>query len=214
MVVSPCTTFTLPEKVASFFLSRISSDAASIWIGWSRFCEKPCIAFGTPGPALRMGFAGRDQRQCKRCRGEDAAERELHHQIISRWRTCRRRIASCGGRWGNGRRRRFFGSSEMIQIHHDVAFEPHHLATVENPEPVGGQRSVQQFDVDMFVRRHRSLVDVDIGLRKSRLIARGGLQEDILSQVEQLRLAVEITGAGIHRHACSCLPSSPWRAAQ
>jgi len=30
MVVSPCTTFTLPAKVASFFLSRISSDAASI----------------------------------------------------------------------------------------------------------------------------------------------------------------------------------------
>ena len=52
MVVSPCTTFTLPEKVASFFLSRISSEAASIWIGWSRFCEKPCIAFGTPCIAL------------------------------------------------------------------------------------------------------------------------------------------------------------------
>src|SRR3954471_419278 len=52
MVVSPCTTFTLPENVASFFLSRISSDAASIWIGWSRFCEKPCIAFGTPVIAL------------------------------------------------------------------------------------------------------------------------------------------------------------------
>ena len=51
MVVSPCTTFTLPEKVASFFLSRISSEAASIWIGWSRFCEKPCIALGTPGTA-------------------------------------------------------------------------------------------------------------------------------------------------------------------
>ena len=33
MVVSPCTTFTLPENVASFFLSRISSEAASIWIG-------------------------------------------------------------------------------------------------------------------------------------------------------------------------------------
>jgi hypothetical protein len=48
MVVSPCTTFTLPEKVASFFLSRISSVAASIWIGWSRFCEKPCMALGTP----------------------------------------------------------------------------------------------------------------------------------------------------------------------
>jgi hypothetical protein len=48
MVVSPCTTFTLPANVASFFLSRISSEAASIWIGWSRFCEKPCIALGTP----------------------------------------------------------------------------------------------------------------------------------------------------------------------
>src|SRR5271169_6875160 len=52
MVVSPCTTFTLPENVASFFLSRISSSAASIWIGWSRFCEKPCIALGTPLTAL------------------------------------------------------------------------------------------------------------------------------------------------------------------
>src|ERR1700682_2285091 len=52
MVLSPCTTFTLPAKVASFFLSRISSEAASIWIGWSRFCEKPCIALGTPVTAL------------------------------------------------------------------------------------------------------------------------------------------------------------------
>ena len=47
-MVSPWTTFTLPAKVASFFLSRISSEAASIWIGWSRFCEKPCKALGTP----------------------------------------------------------------------------------------------------------------------------------------------------------------------
>ncbi len=52
MTVSPCTTFTLPAKVASFFLSRISSEAASIWIGWSRFCENPCIALGTPCTAL------------------------------------------------------------------------------------------------------------------------------------------------------------------
>ena len=48
MVVSPCTTLTSPVKVASFFLSRTSSEAASIWIGLSRFCENPCIAFGTP----------------------------------------------------------------------------------------------------------------------------------------------------------------------
>ena len=52
MVVSPWITFTLPAKVASFFLSRISSEAASIWIGWSRFCEKPCIALGTLVAAL------------------------------------------------------------------------------------------------------------------------------------------------------------------
>ena len=52
MVVSPWITFTLPAKVASFFLSRISSEAASIWIGWSRFCEKPCMALGTPCTAL------------------------------------------------------------------------------------------------------------------------------------------------------------------
>ena len=52
MVVSPCTTFTLPENVASFFLSRISSEAASIWIGWSQFREKPCMALGTPCAAL------------------------------------------------------------------------------------------------------------------------------------------------------------------
>src|ERR1700679_2464719 len=82
MVVSPCTTFTLPAKVASFFLSRISSVAASIWIGWSRVCEKPCMALGThcteicarASPAasharrrpLRTGFASREQRQRKR----------------------------------------------------------------------------------------------------------------------------------------------------
>ena len=58
MVVSPCITFTLPENTASFFLSRTSSEAASIWIGWSRFCENPCIAFGRPAAsahALRRG---------------------------------------------------------------------------------------------------------------------------------------------------------------
>src|SRR3981081_1736450 len=48
MVVSPCTTFTLPENVASFFLSRISSVADSICIGWARVLEKPRMALGTP----------------------------------------------------------------------------------------------------------------------------------------------------------------------
>src|ERR1700731_1985035 len=52
MEVSPWITFTLPEKDASFFLSRISSVADSIWIGWSRFCETPCLALGTPVPVL------------------------------------------------------------------------------------------------------------------------------------------------------------------
>src|SRR6185312_3818325 len=52
MVVSPCTTFTFPEKVACFCLLRMTSDAASIWIGWLRFCEKPCNALGTPCTAL------------------------------------------------------------------------------------------------------------------------------------------------------------------
>ena len=81
MVVSPCTTFTLPEKVASFFLSRISSDAASIWIGWSRFCEKPCIAFGTPdtAPCARAPPRSDQRERERRCR--QTARGKLHHEI-------------------------------------------------------------------------------------------------------------------------------------
>ena len=94
MVVSPCTTLTLPAKVASFFLSRTSSVADSIWIGWSRFCEKPCIALGTPvhralarrlsiRPACSASAHGRPAR--------DPAVEVLRGQtiiigIISRWR--------------------------------------------------------------------------------------------------------------------------------
>ena len=121
-------------------------------------------------------------------------------EIIWGWRTCRRRnafwraaAAATGGAGGSS------AADEIIQVHHDIAFEPHDLAAVENPELVGGERSVQQFDVDMLVRRHRSLVHVDIGLRHPRFIAGGGLQEDILAQVEHLLLAVEISGAGVHR---------------
>src|ERR1700737_3603779 len=43
--------------------------------------------------------------------------------------------------------------TELVQVHHDIAFEPHDLTAVENSEFVGGERSVEQFDVDMFIRR-------------------------------------------------------------
>ena len=85
-------------------------------------------------------------------------------------------------------------------MHHDIAFEPHHLAAVENPELVGHQRPVQKLDVDPLLRGHRSLVDIEQGLRKFRFIAGGGLQEDIFSQIEELLLAVVIAGAGVHRY--------------
>src|SRR5437660_1315591 len=73
-------------------------------------------------------------------------------------------LGRCGPRL---RRRRFgFGSRSgrlfHDQVHHHVAFEANHLAAVDDPKLVGGQRAVQQLDVDMFVRRHRALVDVDI----------------------------------------------------
>src|SRR4051794_21999735 len=150
MVVSPCTTFTLPAKVASFFLSRISSDAASIWIGWSRFCEKPCIAFGTPDIApcawtpLQAPTASANAMMAK-LREENCVIRSLRVGGLGR----------CGPRL---RRRRFgFGSRSgrlfHDQVHHHVAFEANHLATVDDPKLVGGQRAVQQLDVDMFVRR-------------------------------------------------------------
>ena len=85
------------------------------------------------------------------------------------------------------------------QIHHDIAFEPHHLAAVGNPEPVGAQCSVEQFDVDMFFRRHRALADIDQRLRQPGFVPAGGLQEDVLAQVQQLRLGVEQPAAGIER---------------
>jgi hypothetical protein len=65
MVVSPCTTFTLPAKVASFFLSRTrakpprSGSAVAV-------LRKPCIAFGTPCIELcaaRFAKPGRKQQR-------------------------------------------------------------------------------------------------------------------------------------------------------
>src|SRR6185437_1459461 len=136
IVVSPCTTFTLPENVASFFLSCISSEAASIWIGWSRFCEKPCSAFGTPVVALcadagscaassntavimmraTVAFVdiGPDRlvmtSLCIGCLGRPAPMR-------------RRRRRLCG----LGFHRRGARAVEIVQVHHDMALEADHV---------------------------------------------------------------------------------------
>ena len=211
MVVSPCTTFTLPEKVASFFLSRISSEAASIWIGWSRFCENPCIALGTPvHRALRAGIAGGDHRQRERGAAGACAIRlnqvlrgeNIIMKIISRWRTCR-----TGSRLGGTHRRRFGGSqrgpvgSTVPRLSRFITTLPSNRTTsppAGDPEPVGGQRAVQQFDVDMLFRCHRALAHVDQRLRQPRFIAAGGLQKDILMQVQHLLLGVESARRG-HR---------------
>ena len=139
----------------------------------------------------------RNTERKRRCR--KTAREELHH----RFHFVFDGLAGDGPRprwWrrfrlGLGRRRAFHD-----QVHHDIAFETNDLAAVDDPEPVGGERTVQQFDVDMLVRRHRSLVDVDIGLRQPGLITGGGLQEDVLAQVQHLLLAVEKSGARIHRH--------------
>src|ERR1700736_592517 len=159
MVVSPCTTFTLPSKVASFFLSRISSEAASIWIGWSRFCEKPCMALGTleTAPCAQASLPAMTNAhaaiQAIRAIRRPGAPREESF-IIKSFRVgglAGGGSLFAGWRCGNGRSRSLFGRTEIIQIHHHVAFEPHHLATVEDPELVRGECSVQQFDVDMLV---------------------------------------------------------------
>jgi len=68
----------------------------------------------------------------------------------------------------------------MIQIHHDVALEPHYFSASGNSELVGRESSVQQFDVDMLIRRHRALAHVDKCPRQARLVATGGLQKDSL----------------------------------
>ena len=89
MVVSPCTTFTLPAKVASFFLSRISSEAASIWIGWSRFCEKPCIAFGTPDMAPCASASLEAIDASASAAAANLRGKSCIMDFISCWRTCR-----------------------------------------------------------------------------------------------------------------------------
>ena len=47
------------------------------------------------------------------------------------------------------------------------------LAAVDDLEPVGHQRAVQELDVDTLVRRHLALVDVHRRLRELRLVAGG-----------------------------------------
>ena len=198
-MVSPCTTFTLPENVASFFLSRISSVAASIWIGWSRFCENPCIALGTfcaelcapaspPAEGGRKGDRGRAMRDARR---QVAVTRKLPMQsfgdhfeladLVDRWPAGG---ADCPARPARSRAARTVGSVKMVQMHHDIAFEQHDFAAPGNPQPIRGQCSIGQFDVDMFIRGHRALAHVDKGLAETRLITGRGLHEDVLVQVE------------------------------
>src|SRR6476661_7059734 len=171
MVVSPCTTFTLPAKVASFFLSRISSEAASIWIGWSRFCEKPCMALGTPCTALcavaspaAISASAKAVRQAlcairpvRMFRGEIIIVKSFR---VGGFARIGPRLGGLGGLGRSGLTGHAFGR-KIIQIQYDVAFEPHHLSTFGNPELVGRERSVQQFDVDMLLRCHRALADID-----------------------------------------------------
>src|SRR6266480_2728765 len=203
MVVSPCTTFTLPSNVASFFLSRISSEAASIWIVWSRFCEKPCIALGTPCivlcaaalPAIIPSAKAAAQaleaiRRIRMLDGENIILKSFWVGGFARAGPALGRLRRCSGRIRSLLVRRLAGG-QVIQIHHDVAFEPHYLSGFGNPEPVGRERSVQQFDVDMFIRGHRALGHVDKCPRQARLVARRGLQQYILAQLQQLLLGIE-----------------------
>ena len=52
----------------------------------------------------------------------------------------------------------------MIQMHHDIAFEPDNLAAAGDPQAIRGQCAVGQLDVNMFLRRHGVLAHVDKGL--------------------------------------------------
>src|SRR6185295_11588711 len=137
MVVSPCTTFTLPAKVASFDLSRTSSEAASIWIGLSRFCEKPCIAFGTPciefcahaSPSATAASAHATAHALRAiCR------RKLKEKIMLASLRGGRLAAAGRARLRLFRRRGF----RLIhgQVHHHIALEAHDLAAVDDLQPV------------------------------------------------------------------------------
>src|SRR5579863_7153273 len=144
MVVSPCTTFTLPVKVASFFLSRISSEAASIWIGWSRFCEKPCIALGTPVTALCA--AATPAQIIASAISTPPPPNAIRHIgvlygkiFIRSFRTGglaggRSRLDGTCGRLGRRRLlgRALGGRRQLVDVHHDVAVKPHHFAAAGN----------------------------------------------------------------------------------
>src|SRR6266403_1213697 len=133
MVVSPCTTFTLPANVASFFLSRISSEAASIWIGWSRFCEKPCIALGTP---------------------------------------C---IVLC--------------AAALPPIIASARAAAQAQETIRRIRMLGGENIILKIILSWLTCP-----------RLTRLVATGGLQKDILAQVQQLLLGIEQPVARVQRH--------------
>ncbi|MGY4354823.1 hypothetical protein ACVW0J_001316 [Bradyrhizobium sp. i1.7.7] len=68
-------------------MSRISSEAASIWIGWSRFLRKALHCVGHAlHRALRDGRTGCDQRDGERGHTENGAplvfvaRKESHHE--------------------------------------------------------------------------------------------------------------------------------------
>ena len=54
--------------------------------------------------------------------------------------------------------------ADLVQMHHDIAFETDDVAAFGDAQAIGGERAVGQLDVDMLVRGDRALGHVDEGL--------------------------------------------------
>jgi hypothetical protein len=77
MVVSPCTTFTLPEKVALLFLVA-HFERRRLDLDWLIAVLRKALhrIWHAGHRALRHGVSRRDQREC---RGRKTPREELHH---------------------------------------------------------------------------------------------------------------------------------------
>ena len=94
---------------------------------------------------------------------------------------------------------RLVGGAQIIEVHHHIALERHHLAAAGNPELVSGERSVEQLDVDMLFRSDGALSHVHKRLRQSRFIAGAGLKKDVVMQLQQLLFGIHGAVTGIER---------------
>jgi len=206
-VVSPGTTLHMPEG-ASFSCSRISSVSRFDLDRWSRFCENPCMALGTPCTALwAQCFTGGDHQPAANATriGEDARSAEPrvlrgdnHDRIFSVGGLPELEMVSCqrGGSGGTDGWSDMPGSPGGRRAVHDQ-IHPDRVAvrTLNHLPPpvilifVGGQRAFSSFAVDSSSESPGLRESTNACVRRASIAGRNLQKISLCSP--QLLLAVE-----------------------